>query len=260
MFRASNSVLTTSASSVTRCKSATDVQEKPSHVSTNCSCEPLPTPSPGNRLAGFGFVSPTYTQSKDVAWEYLKSYSRPFLSETPNESELRVDLWNGSRIRLYGADNPDSLRGLGFDGLVVDEYADVSPSLYPAVLRPALADRKGRCTFIGTVKGRNHLWKTYEDARGDPEFYTALLPASKTGLLSGQELSAARKDMGDAQFNSNSSATRRRPSSARILAVRCANATSRTARTKSKGHRPADAHGLGPWPSIQYGNLVLPDR
>ena len=157
---------------------------------------PVPRKPPGR----FGFVSPTYTQSKDVAWEYLKSYSRPFLSETPNESELRVDLWNGSRIRLYGADNPDSLRGLGFDGLVIDEYADVSPSLYPAVLRPALADRKGRCTFIGTVKGRNHLWKTYEDARGDPEFYTALLPASKTGLLSNQELAAARKDMGDAQY------------------------------------------------------------
>jgi hypothetical protein len=54
----------------------------------------------------FGFISPTYTQSKDVACEYLKSYSRPFLSETPNESELRVDLWNGSRIRLYGATTP----------------------------------------------------------------------------------------------------------------------------------------------------------
>jgi len=98
----------------------------------------------------FGFISPTYTQSKDVAWEYLKSYSRPFVSELPNESELRVDLWNGSRIRLYGADNPDSLRGLGFDAIVIDEYADVSPNLFPAVLRPALADRKGRCTFIGT--------------------------------------------------------------------------------------------------------------
>ena len=77
---------------------------------------PVPRKPPGR----FGFVSPTYTQSKDVAWEYLKSYSRPFLSEIPNESELRVDLWNGSRIRLYGADNPDSLRGLGFDGLVID--------------------------------------------------------------------------------------------------------------------------------------------
>jgi phage terminase large subunit len=104
---------------------------------------PVPKKPPGR----FGFISPTYTQSKDVAWEYLKSYSRPFLCEQPNESELRVDLWNGSRIRLYGADNPDSLRGLGFDGLVIDEYADVSPNLYPAVLRPALSDRKGHCTL-----------------------------------------------------------------------------------------------------------------
>jgi hypothetical protein len=57
---------------------------------------------------------------------------------------------------------------------VIDEYADVSPNLYPAVLRPTLADRKGRCTFIGTVKGRNHLWKTYEYARSDPDFYNGL--------------------------------------------------------------------------------------
>jgi phage terminase large subunit len=93
----------------------------------------------------FGFISPTYTQSKDVAWEYLKSYSRPFLSETPNESELRVDLWNGSRIRLYGADNPDSLRGLGFDGLVIDESADKKFRL-PRRNSPGRSTlRPGRC-------------------------------------------------------------------------------------------------------------------
>ena len=170
---------------------------------------PVPRKPPGR----FGFVSPTYTQSKDVAWEYLKSYSRPFLSETPN-------LWNGSRIRLYGADNPDSLRGLGFDGLVIDEYADVSPSLYPAVLRPALSDRKGRCTFIGTVKGRNHLWKTYEDARGDPEFYTALLPASKQACFRTRNWPPRVRIWATRNISPSSNATRQARSSAPILARR----------------------------------------
>jgi phage terminase large subunit len=156
--------------------------------------------SPKKEPGRFAFVSPTYTQSKDIGWQYLKNFARPFLAEQPNESELRVDLLNHARIRLYGGDNPDSLRGLGFDAIVVDEFADVSPSLYPAVLRPALADRKGKCTFIGTVKGRNHLWKTFEEHRSDPDWYAALLPASKTGLLSAEELAAARKDMGDAQY------------------------------------------------------------
>ena len=92
MCRAHNSSHTTSASSVTRCKSATDVQETVACINEllmRAIAHPVPRKPPGR----FGFVSPTYTQSKDVAWEYLKSYSRPFfLSETPNESELRVDL------------------------------------------------------------------------------------------------------------------------------------------------------------------------
>jgi phage terminase large subunit len=75
----------------------------------------------------FAFISPTYTQAKDICWEYLKHYSAPFLRETPNESELRVNFWNGSQVRLYGGDNPDALRGLGFDAVVFDEYADCSP-------------------------------------------------------------------------------------------------------------------------------------
>src|SRR3982074_1168567 len=80
---------------------------------------PVPRKPPGR----FGFVPPTYAQSKDVAWEYLKSYSRPFLSETPNESELRVDLWNGSRIRLYDSPDPPPPHPLVFDGIVIDELS-----------------------------------------------------------------------------------------------------------------------------------------
>jgi len=148
----------------------------------------------------YAYVGPTYMLAKDTAWEFLKQYSHPFLCETPNESELRVDLWNGSRVRLYGGDNPDSLRGLAFDEIVLDEYADMSPSLFPAVVRPALADRRGRAVFIGTVKGRNHLWQTYLAALNDPDWFTALLPASVTGLIPDDELAAARKDMGNDRY------------------------------------------------------------
>jgi hypothetical protein len=149
----------------------------------------------------FSYIATTYAAGKDIAWEMLKAYSRPFIAELPNESELRVDFWNGARIKIYGSDNPDALRGRGFDMVVLDEYADTPPSLFPAVIRPALAEKNGRTIFIGTVRGReNHLWQTYQAAINDPDWYTDLLPASETGLIPQAELASARRDMGPAEL------------------------------------------------------------
>jgi phage terminase large subunit len=162
-----------------------------------------PVPAREGDGGRFAYIAPTYALAKDVAWEMLKAYSRPFWRETPNESELRINLWNGVVIRLYGSDNPDALRGLAFNEVVLDEYADCPPSLFPAVIRPALSDRQGRVVFIGTVRGReNHLWQTYTSAINDPEWYHALLPASATGLIPQSELAAARRDMGEYRYAS----------------------------------------------------------
>ena len=151
----------------------------------------------------FAYIATTYAAGKDIAWEMLKAYSRPFVAELPNESELRVDFWNGARIKIYGSDNPDALRGRGFDMVVLDEYADMPPSLFPAVIRPALAEKNGRTIFIGTGRGReNHLWHTYQAAINDPDWYTDLLPASETGLIPEAELASARRDMGEDRYAS----------------------------------------------------------
>jgi phage terminase large subunit len=114
--------------------------------------------NPGGRYA---YIAPLYNQAKTVAWDVVKTFTRPVLASPPNEAELRVDLIGGSRISLYGGDNPDRLRGLGLDGVVLDEFADMVPSLFPRVVRPALADRGGFATIVGTVRGRNHLWQAY---------------------------------------------------------------------------------------------------
>lgn len=150
----------------------------------------------------YAYIAPFRHQAKTVAWDYLKAFSRPVLASPPNEQELRVDLKNGARITLFGSDNPDALRGAFFDGVVLDEYADMSPSLWTQVIRPALADRKGWATVIGTIKGRNQLWQAYEAARGDPNWYTSLLRASETGILDPDELSDAKRTMPPEQYNS----------------------------------------------------------
>ena len=105
--------------------------------------------------ARFAYIAPHYNQAKDVAWTYLKQYTGPLPHVTTNESELRIDLpANGARLRLYGADNYDRMRGVYFDGVILDEYADMDPRAWSEVVRPALSDRKGWATFIGTPKGK----------------------------------------------------------------------------------------------------------
>jgi len=145
------------------------------------------------------YVAPFLKQAKDVAWEYLKRFSQPILAEPPNESELWVKVKSASgtpsRIRIYGADNADALRGGYLDDATLDEYADMHPSVWPAIIRPMLADRQGSATFIGTPKGRNAFWEIVDRARLDDRWFQAVLRASETGILPDEELTDARRDM-----------------------------------------------------------------
>jgi len=146
---------------------------------------------PRPRLA---YIASTYGQAKRVAWDYLVDMARPALGAEPHQTELRVDLLNGARITLFGADNADTLRGSYFDDVVLDEYADMRPSVWPAVVRPALADRGGSALFIGTPKGRNDFWRIWDEARGG-EWSRLMLKASASGLLGAAELAEARRTM-----------------------------------------------------------------
>ena len=103
-------------------------------------------------------------------------------------------------MRLYGSDNYDRLRGLYLDGVVLDEPADMDPRAWPEVIRPALADRQGWATFIGTPKGRNGFWEIWERAGGDPSWYRAMLRASETGLVAQSELDDLRRALTPEQY------------------------------------------------------------
>ena len=149
----------------------------------------------------FMYLAPYYRQAKQVAWDYLCYYTKDMPGTKINQSELRVDLINGSRIRLAGAgDDPDALRGIFLDGIVLDEYADMSPRVWSEICRPALVDRKGWAIFIGTPKGKNHFWQLYENAEKDKEWTRYLFKASETGVVAPEELVAARKEMGEDEF------------------------------------------------------------
>jgi phage terminase large subunit len=140
------------------------------------------------------YIAPTYRQAKDVAWDYLKRFAQPIATDI-HESELRITLHNGARIRLYGAENADAMRGLYHDDVVLDEYADMAPSVWPLIVRPTLSDRQGNALFIGTPKGRNTFFEIFEAAASDVDWSRLSLRASETGLLPDAELASARRDM-----------------------------------------------------------------
>ena len=147
----------------------------------------------------FAYIAPTYGQAKRVAWDYLTKFTRP-LNATHNISELRADFW-GRRISLYGSDNPDSLRGQYFDGVILDEIGDQDPKIWNEIIRPALADRLGWCMFVGTPKGRNHFADLRDRADDADDWKLLEFKASETNILAESELDSARKEMGDDKYN-----------------------------------------------------------
>ena len=157
--------------------------------------------TPKKKLA---YIAPTYRQGKAIAWDYLKQYTKPLmtLGGHRNETELRIDLWNESRIQIYGADHADSLRGLGFHGVVMDEYAIMAPRVWTEIIRPAISDTNGYVIFIGTPMGHNQFWEVYDYAmRGQKDWFAKLYRSSETNIIPNEELKHAASIMTDEQFN-----------------------------------------------------------
>jgi len=155
--------------------------------------------------ARYAYIAPYYAQAKNIAWDYLTRYAAPAMVKA-NQSELWVELVNGAKIRLFGADNPDALRGLYLDGVVLDEYADMKPRIWGEIVRPLLVDRNGLngyqtwATFIGTPKGHNGFWDIYNEGIKNPNWYTKTLRADQSGLLPKEELRDAQATMSANQY------------------------------------------------------------
>jgi hypothetical protein len=150
--------------------------------------------------ARYAYVAPYRQQAKEIAWTYLKEFTTDIRVETPRESELRVKLPNDVWITIYGADNPNSFRGLYFDGIILDEFGDMKPSLMGEVILPCLADRQGWLAIIGTMKGRNQFWSYSKKAKDSPDWYYKILKASESGLLPQSELDKLRETMTESQY------------------------------------------------------------
>ena len=153
----------------------------------------------------FGYIAPFRGQAKQIAWEYLKHFARAIPGLTINETELTLTFPNGATIRIFGADNPDALRGLYYDGVIMDEVAQMRPEVWQEIVRPALADRQGWAVFIGTPKGANLFQQLYELARqeqkaGNPDWCAMLYRVDQTHAVSDKELEALKAEMSENSF------------------------------------------------------------
>ena len=140
------------------------------------------------------YVAPTYRQAKQIAWKRLKELAHPLITKT-NETDLSVELATGGSIALRGADNYDSLRGVGLDGVVLDEAADIAPEVWTEVLRPALSDRLGWALWIGTPKGFNGLFTLYTEAQSKPDWGAFTFTTLQGGQVPPAEIAAAKAEL-----------------------------------------------------------------
>ena len=150
------------------------------------------------------YIAPSYRQAKQTIWLDLKSRLGELgWIKRVNETELTITLINGSLLMLRSADNYDSMRGLGIDFVVFDEFADILPQTWTEVIRPALSDREGEAMFIGTTKGFGNWAKNLWDQGQDPSFtdwssyqYTTL----DGGNVRAEEIEAAKQDLAEREF------------------------------------------------------------
>ena len=154
----------------------------------------------------YAFIAPFFKQARLIAWDMFKRYTTPIPGLKINESDSTIEFpHNRAKIYLFGADNPDALRGTYLDGCVIDEYAQCKPNLFQEVIRPTLSDRNGWTTWIGTPKGMNQFYEQFAFASkamadGDKNWWAGVYRADQTKLISDDELAQLKATLSDATF------------------------------------------------------------
>lgn len=155
-------------------------------------------------LGLFFYVAPFLKQAKAIAWARLKARVEPlrrYGQVEVNEGELTVTFkHNGAVIRIFGADNPDAMRGVRLDGAVLDEVAQMKPDVWREIIQPALADRKGWALFIGTPKGVNMFSELFYRAQDLDDWHSGRWTVYDTDALDPEEVERLKRDMTDEAF------------------------------------------------------------
>ena len=146
------------------------------------------------------YIAPTQQQARDIMWQQLLELGNPVIASS-HVNNMQLTLINGSVISLKGADRPETMRGVALKFVVLDEYADIKPTVFEQILRPALADLKGHCIFIGTPKGRNHFYDLYKLGKKDVKDWKSWhFTSFDNPLLDKEEIEVAKETMSTFAF------------------------------------------------------------
>ena len=159
-----------------------------------------------------GYLWPFLNQTKSIAWEYLKKIAGQINQiekdyVTINNSELKVSFKNGSTIRLFGGDNPDTLRWLNLSTIIMDEYADINPELYSKVIFPQINFHweVGQTIILWTPKWKNHFYRVYKQAleeqkKWEDKWFAKILDVYSTNTLDDKLIEEAKNTLNPSQF------------------------------------------------------------
>lgn len=161
---------------------------------------------PLNRPQG-AYIAPNYGAAKRIAWDYYKEFLAPMVKADLckfHETELRIEFKTGAKIYLLGAEDPDKIRGMYLDHVVLDEYQDKNYSLdfFEKIIRPLLSDRDGKCIITGTPQGKNQLYEMYlRGLNEDNKNWVSNLQTWKdTGELPDKTIKEIKQDMSEESF------------------------------------------------------------
>lgn len=148
------------------------------------------------------YIAPTYRMAKQIMWNDLKaSIPRKWIVRE-HETEMSITLKNGSIIECKGADNPDTLRGVGLNFVVMDEFQDIRAETWTTIIRPTLAKDRGEALFIGTPKAYNQLYEVYQFGQDAARkaWSSYQFPTITSPFIPESEIIEARRDMDPRTF------------------------------------------------------------
>lgn len=149
----------------------------------------------------YAYVGPSFDQTKDLIWGYLKTYAGVIPGVRFLEGDLMCILPNGASIRLYGgAAAYERMRGLYFDGIMLDEFPLLNPNVFSTVVRPCLADYRGWAIISGTSNGDDHFHELKKKNWGDPNWEFFIIPVTETDALHPDEVQEMTKDMSPEEY------------------------------------------------------------
>ncbi len=137
-------------------------------------------------------MAPSYKMAH-VGWRLISQIAQQIPGVEIKLADQLVVLPGGGSVQVRSADNPQSLRGEGLDGLVMDECAFIQEAAWNEALRPALSDKLGWALFISTPKGRNWFWRLWvRGQEGGEEWQSWQFPTGTNPYIAPTEIEAAR--------------------------------------------------------------------